>query len=209
MRGRWGRMTWLVTAIWLASLVLIPLPALAADFGGSTWGSRSLSFQPIEAKTSLEAQMLGEKPSQTNPSWPGKSLFEAATGLTIDQDGAAIKLPKNLELRISFLYDGNRAALQAERPVNSYLLFKYSMDYRILPNLQVGLSGFLYQPGIDALDAQRRFGYGGMAMGLGPGIKYDLGRWSFTLKSQLATGSRDRGEGGPGMENWFRVWYAF
>ena len=44
-------------------------------------------------------------------------------------------------------------------------------------------------------------------MGLGPGIKYDLGRWSFLLKTQLETGNRDRGA--DGMQSSVRVWYAF
>ena len=44
-------------------------------------------------------------------------------------------------------------------------------------------------------------------MGLGPGIKYDLGRWSFLVKSQMETGNRD--QRADGLQNWFRVWYAF
>ncbi len=208
MRGRWGRITWLGAAILLLSLVFAPVPGQAADYGGYAWESRGSSYQLIEGRNPLEAQMLGEKPFQGNPSGPGKSpLFENFPSLSVDGDNAALKLTNNLELRISFLYDGNRAGLQAQRPVNSYLLFKYSMDYRILPNLQVGLSGFLYQSNPDWPDLQRR--YGSTVMGLGPGIKYDLGRWSFTIKSQLATGNRGPGESGPGLENWLRVWYAF
>jgi hypothetical protein len=51
---------------------------------------------------------------------------------------------------------------------------------------------------------QRR--YGDVTMGLGPGVRYDLGRWSLTLQSQYGTKSRDQKEG---LQNWFRVWYAF
>ena len=43
--------------------------------------------------------------------------------------------------------------------------------------------------------------------GPGPGIKYDLGRWSFLLKTQLETGNQDRGA--DGMQSSVRVWYAF
>jgi hypothetical protein len=47
--------------------------------------------------------------------------------------------------------------------------------------------------------------FGGRVMGLGPGLKYDLGRWSFVMKSQVETGARDRTD----LQNWFRAWYAF
>jgi hypothetical protein len=43
-------------------------------------------------------------------------------------------------------------------------------------------------------------------LGVGPELKYDLGRWNFLLKSQLETGNRDQGKD---LQNWFRVWYAF
>ncbi len=68
---------------------------------------------------------------------------------------------------------------------------KSSLDYRLLPNLQVGLNAYLYRPdSADNLSLARQFGE--RVMGLGPGIKYDLGRWSFMLKSQLETGNRDQ-----------------
>ena len=68
---------------------------------------------------------------------------------------------------------------------------KSSLDYRLLPNLQVGLNTYLYRPDAgDNLSLSRPFG--DRVMGLGPGIKYDLGRWSFILKSQLETGNRDQ-----------------
>jgi len=41
---------------------------------------------------------------------------------------------------------------------------------------------------------------------VGPGLKYDLGRWSFIIKTQMETGDRDRGDN---LQNWLRVWYAF
>ena len=44
-------------------------------------------------------------------------------------------------------------------------------------------------------------------MGLGPGLKYDLGRWSFLMKTQLETGNRD--QRADGMQSSVRVWYAF
>jgi hypothetical protein len=147
----------------------------------------------------MEAQMLGEKPSR-----PPVSEVLPIHGSQRPEGEATIKLPGNLELRISFLYDGRRSSMFPERPVQSHLLFRSSVEYRLLPNLQVGLSSFLYQTPADSQLFQRR--YGSMVLGWGPGIKYDLGRWSFTLRSQLETGSRERGEN---LQNWFRVWYAF
>ncbi|MBW1990560.1 MAG: hypothetical protein JRI59_00220 [Deltaproteobacteria bacterium] len=109
-----------------------------------------------------------------------------------------------MELRISFLYHKDQTTLNPPRPIRSYLLFKYSMDYALLPNLRVGLSGFLYHPPEEGLYFRQR--YGDTVVGFGPGIKYDLGRWSFTFQSQLNSGSQTRREG---FQNWFRVWYAF
>jgi hypothetical protein len=195
--GGYKGITRLALFLVVASFAFLPQPGRAADQSLFSWGTRHLPLLAVEAKNPLEAQMLGEKPFQALPSWPGKALF----GASLAEQGTTLRLPSNLELRISFLYDREHQAFTPERPINSYLLFKYSMDYRLLPNLQVGLNGFLYRPASDSLAYQQRFGH---LMGLGPGIKYDLGRWSFTFKSQLATG--DRGEG---LENWFRVWYAF
>jgi hypothetical protein len=44
-------------------------------------------------------------------------------------------------------------------------------------------------------------------MGLGPGLKYDLGRWSFLLKTQMETGNREHGV--DALQGTVRVWYAF
>ncbi len=200
--GGYRGITRLALVLVVASLTFLAQPGRAAEQSLFSWETRHLPLMAVEAKNPLEAQMLGEKPFQALPSWPGKDLFDSSLGLVLDPErGATLRLPSNLELRISFLYDRENQAFNPERPINSYLLFKYSMDYRLLPNLQVGLNGFLYHPATDSLSYRQRFGH---LMGLGPGIKYDLGRWSFTFKSQLATG--DRGEG---LENWFRVWYAF
>jgi len=73
----------------------------------------------------------------------------------------------------------------------------------VLPNLQVGLNGYLYRPADDGLSFQRPPGH---RLGFGPELKYNLGQWSFLVKSQVESGNRDRGEG---LQNWFRVWYAF
>ena len=205
MLGPRGK-TWLVTILGLFCLALMPGLSSAAAPDRPTW------ILPISADTSsssMEAQLLGDKPFDKDSQllWTGKApLAELLPGLMEGQDdGSALSFPQNLELRISFLYNGDKNARAQDRLVQSHLLFKYSMDYAVLPNLRVGLSGFLYHPKNDEGSYfQRRFG--DMVMGFGPGVKYDLGRWSFTFQSQVDTGSRDRREG---FQNWFRVWYAF
>jgi hypothetical protein len=115
-----------------------------------------------------------------------------------------MQLLQNVQVRITFLYGGEGPAGGVERPAEPNLLFKSSLDYSLLPNLQVGLSGFLYHSAADGRYFQRR--YGDVILGMGPGIRYDLGRWSLTLQSQYGSGGRDHKEG---LQNWFRVWYAF
>jgi hypothetical protein len=205
MLGQRGK-TWLVMIFWLLCLALTPGLSSAAAPEHPTW------ILPISADTSpspMEAQLLGDKPFSKDSQllWTGKSpLAELLPGLLESpDDGSVLKFPHNVELRISFLYNGDKTALSQERPVQSHLLFKYSMDYAVLPNLRVGLSGFLYHPkSEEGSYFQKRFG--DVVMGFGPGVKYDLGRWSFTFQSQVDTGNRDRRDG---FQNWFRVWYAF
>ena len=203
-RGR----AWGVMIFWLLGLVLLVSPGLAGQSSPApNYAGGGFPLLAVSAQTPLEAQMMGEKPLPGNPSplWSRNStLSEISPGLGLDQNGAFFRLPGSLNLRISFLYSGEGPAMASEPPSRVPLSFKYSMDFGVLPNLQVGLSGFLYNPYADNLAFSRR--YGDKAMGWGPGLKYDLGRWSFTLKSQLESGSRERGED---LQNWFRIWYAF
>jgi hypothetical protein len=205
MQGKWGR-AGLAAVIVLVSLTCAPLPGLAAE----GWERGGMPLILVGAQTPMEAQMLGEKPFQSHPA-PGSPgtgfLSNLASGLQLDQDGgAALKLSHNLEMRISVLYDRDPARLEPQKRNETSLLMKSSIDYRLLPNLQVGLNAYLYRPDSgDSLSLSRQFG--DRLMGLGPGLKYDLGRWSFMLKSQLETGSRERGA--DGMQSSVRVWYAF
>lgn len=201
MQGKWG-IVWLA-AIILVSLTCAPSPGVAAD----NWDRGGMSLTLVGAQTPMEAQMLGEKPFQSHPAPNSGLLSTIAPGLQLDQDGgAALKLSHNLEMRISVLYDREPGRLEPSKRGESSLLMKSSLDYRLLPNLQVGLNAYLYRPDpSDNLPLSRQFG--DRVMGLGPGIKYDLGRWSFMLKSQMETGSRERG--GDGMQSSVRVWYAF
>ena len=180
---RFGGMVWLAAVLLLAGLV--NAPGANAESLGSYAGWR-LPINLAAAQTPMEAQMLGEQPFQTR---------------SAPQTETSFALPHNLKFRISVHYN-QAPAVEPARPESS-LLFKYSMDYRLLPNLKVGLNGYLYRR-----DAGEGFSFsrplGDKAMGFGPGIQYDLGRWSFMLRSQVESNPR-----GEDLQNWFRVWYAF
>ena len=205
MQGKWGIAS-LAAIIVLVSLTCAPLTGLAAE----GWEKGGMPLTLAGAQTAMEAQMLGEKPFQSRPAPinPGADfLSNLASGLQMDQDGGAVmKLSHNLEMRISVLYDSEPGRIEPQKRNESSLLMKSSLDYRLLPNLQVGLNADLYRPDSgDSLSLSRAFG--DRVMGLGPGIKYDLGRWSFMLKSQLETGNRD--QRADGMQSSVRVWCAF
>jgi hypothetical protein len=205
MLGQRGK-AWRVAIIWL--LILVGMPgwgnAAICENQKAFWPGWSAPLAVETFPSALEAQLLGDRPADKNPSQFGSSLAEILPGLAESHgNGSTLRFLRNVELRISFLYNGDRTG--PERPIQSHLLFKYSMDYAVLPNLRVGLSGFLFHPCADEKTYfQRRFG--DTVLGFGPGVKYDLGRWSFTFQSQVDTGDRDRREG---FQNWFRVWYAF
>jgi hypothetical protein len=206
MLGQRGK-AWLVAIIGLLFLAVWPgmNNAVAAPASNSwpTW------ISPVASNISqspMETQLFADKPSGDDSRliWSGRSPLAGLLPGADDQ-GTVLRFSHDVELRVSFLYNSDKTGLRPENPVQSPLLFKYSMDYALLPNLRVGLSGFLYHPKTDeGAYFQKRFG--DMVMGFGPGIKYDLGRWSFTFQSQVDTGNQDRKEG---FQNWFRVWYAF
>jgi hypothetical protein len=199
MQAKWG-LAWLVTAIWLVMLFCAPAPGLAD--GDSLF--RPFSLLTITAQSSLETQMQGEKPSPpAGSNFPGLS---PGPSLKLYNEGgdASLNLPFKTEMHISIRYsrDPNLADPQ---PLNkSPLYMKYAVDYRLMPNLRVGLNSYLYRPSEEGFAFQRPMA--NQLLGVGPELKYDLGRWSFLLKSQLETGNRDQGKD---LQNWFRVWYAF
>lgn len=206
MLGPRGK-AWLVAILGLLFLAMMPVGGNATVFEtpSGCWPGWIAPVSLDASQSAMEAQLLGDRPQGKNPPSFSSSLADILPGVAESgDDGTILKFPQNLELRISFLYNGDHSAVPPERPVQSHLLFKYSMDYALLPNLRVGLSGFLFHPTEENLYFQRR--YRDTVLGFGPGVKYDLGRWSFTFQSQMDTGSRDRKEG---FQNWFRVWYAF
>ena len=204
MRGTWG-IAWLAVVAVTLSLICAPTAGLAAetwDRGGmplTLAGGQSRHGSPDAGRKALSRRV----PALITPARP---YCNPAPSLHVDQDGGAVlKLPQNLEMRISVLYSGDPAPIEPQKRSESSLLMKYSLDYRLLPNLKVGLNAYLYRPEApDNLSLARPFG--DRIMGLGPGIKYDLGRWSFLMKSQLETGNREHGNG---LQNSVRVWYAF
>jgi hypothetical protein len=193
----------LLAVVGLFCLVLMPGAGWTAATPATNWDWPPSSPHPslqMAAQGPLEAQILADQssPARTFQLWSARPLFG------LKQDADTLRLPGNLEVRVSFLYHREHAFFTPDRPIQSHLLFQYSMDYGVLPNLQVGLRGFFYHPQSEDPALQKR--YGSLALGWGPGVKYDLGRWSFTFSSQLNPGY---GEQPKDLQNWFRVWYAF
>ncbi len=198
-----GGIAWLATVIWLLAATCVP--ALASG----DYSFRALPILPIDAQSSLGTQMLGE-----NPQKPASSPFPGIQGmpsLPLHPDGdATLNLPLNLEFNISIRYNREPSQAEPRRLNHAPLYMKYAVDYRVLPNLRVGLNSYLYRPSEEGFPFQRSLA--NQLMGVGPELKYDLGRWSFLLKSQMEAGNRNQGPGqgqSKDLQNWFRVWYAF
>ena len=219
-----GKLKIIILMIFVLGLAAWTPKVQAVEPGGRVF-TGSDQYLPMEPQTPLEFQMLIGASQPVKPSsptiaensaflWQGEKVQLMATTELLGssdygyhpQASATLKLPHDVELRVSFLYDLKPPASRTGRSVRSYLLFKYSMDYRLMPDLQVGLSGYLYQQRSPDFLTFRGPQIAKPTLGLGPGVKYDLGRWSFLFQSQVETGSRDRDEG---INNWFRVWYAF
>jgi hypothetical protein len=192
---------WLATVFWLLAATCVP--ALAS--GDYTF--RSLPILPIQAQSSLGTQMLGEKPQK--PEVSHYLGIPTAPALKLNSDGdATLNLPRKLEFNISIRYNREPSPTEPSRLNNSPLYMKYAVDYRVLSNLRVGLNSYLYRPSEEGFPFQRPLA--NQLLGVGPELKYDLGRWSFLLKSQIEAGNRNPGQDqGKDVQNWFRVWYAF
>lgn len=157
----------------------------------------------VSAQSSLEAHILDGAPRSQSSLPPASYLPGAPSAVESDRSGTTLRLPQNF--RISFRYNRDNPAGAGERLAQSPLLFKYSMEYFLSPNLRVGLSGFLFQPPADHLAFLRQ--KNDLFMGWGPSVKYDLGRWSFTFQSQVE--QKRRPEEDKDIQSWLRVWYAF
>jgi hypothetical protein len=199
MQARRG-IAWLATAIWLVVGSFISAPPVAAADNAL----RNFPLINIASPSSIETQMLGEKPLKP----PALHLpgMQPAPSVQLHQDGgdARLNLPLKTELNISIRYNREPGPVEPQRLPDNPLYMKYAMDYRVLSNFRVGLNSYLYRPAEEGFPFQRPVG--NQLLGVGPEIKYDLGRWSFLLKSQVETGKPNRSED---LQNWFRVWYAF
>ncbi len=214
LRGKIGRCLRLL--FWCLGITII---ANTQAMGAlSPTGGSAIPLCP--PKSSLEMQVSGSKEkeptlsfsfSETGPpvhitATPGTAGdVETAPG-TGSEMTTKFQLAPSTELRVSFLYNQDKAPGHSPLTPTSHLLFRYSMDYCIMPHLKVGISGYLYKPTSPGFAWRNYPGLGDSLYGFGPGIKYDLGRWSFLLRTQLEPGNKDRGEA---LHNWFRVWYAF
>jgi hypothetical protein len=196
MRAKWG-IAWLLSAILL--LAVMNAPGLAAG----DYPFYRLPILPVQAQNSIETQMLGEKPPPASASrLPG---LEAIPSLKLNPEGdATLSLPRKFELNISIRYNRAPTSVDPQHLRNPSLYMKYAMDYRVLSNLRVGLNSYLYRPSEEGFAFQHS--QANQLLGVGPELKYDLGRWSFLLKSQVESGNLNQGKD---LQNWFRVWYAF
>ena len=120
----------------LALLALLVLgatswPAWAAP--PNLWPGVGLAIRPVASAWEARPQVAPE------------SLLGTPQGLGLDREKSTVlRLPQNLELNISFLYRRDPSALDPRG--HSDLLYNYSLNYRLMPNLQVGLNGYLYHP---------------------------------------------------------------
>lgn len=205
MLGPRGK-TWLSAGFGLLILLtaLWPGAGKAADraiFVSTHWPA---SVMAAAGQTPMEAQMLGERPARSQTLTPPSYLREIYPQWGQSGEETTLQLPQNFQ--ISFRYNSDKPAARIEGLAKAPLLFKYSMDYRLLPNLRVGLNGFLYQPPADHLSFLRQ--KNDLVMGWGTSLNYDLGRWSFAFQSQVDM-DKARPEEGKDIQSWFRVWYAF
>ncbi len=199
-------MTWLGAGIWLLIFVMALWPgagnaASPAIFVSTHWPATVMA---AAAQSPMEAQMLGERPTRSQPVTPQDYLREMFPDLGPGGEATTLQLHKNFQ--ISFRYNSDKPAAKIEGLAKAPLLFKYSMDYCLLPSLKVGLNGFLYQPPADHLAFLRQ--KNDLIMGWGTSLNYDLGRWSFTFQGQVDV-DKARPEEGKDYQSWFRVWYAF
>lgn len=197
MSGRWGRgvLSIIILIILIICISIIPTEAAGPASSGEWSGLRPLEVQLLaphedsQAIRSLRPFSLGQMPET-------EELTEAPRT-------TSLRLTPATEIKLSFLYRQDQSGSSAG--TDGHLLFRYSMDYLVMPNLRVGLSGYLYKPPAE-YQYWRPTQPGDPVLGIGPGVKYDLGRWSFLLRTQVEKGSKQHGEA---IHNWFRVWYSF
>lgn len=198
--GRRGRCVLMMILLsWL--MMGVPNPVGAEAVSSSDWrGLGPLGVQllaPAEGNDRNQSLKLGDTNSLT--------AVETSQGEVAQRQlTTTLRLTPTTEIKLSFLYRQDQPQGSGSAGEGQFF-FRYAMDYLVMPNLRVGLNGYLYKPPAE-YQYWRPSQSGDPVLGIGPGIKYDLGRWSFLIRSQLESGSKDRGEA---IHNWFRVWYSF
>ena len=219
-RGRIRGHRLLATCFLGVALLLGAVYESPASLPPKDLGNQTYSLPICPSKSSMEMQMSNPKEGEPFVTFsfgerqprisavpnPGASANLDNLDKNSHQMTAKFRFAPSAELRVSFLYNQDQTSGQSAIGPASHLLFRYSMDYCIMPTLKVGMSGYLYKPPTDYFAWRNSINYSDRVYGFGPGVQYDLGRWSFLLRSQLEPGIKDRGET---LHNWFRVWYAF
>lgn len=197
MSGRWGRgvPSIIILIILITCIAMTPAEAAGPASSGEWSGLRPLEVQFLAPAENSQA---------AHPPRPfGSGQLLETEELTGAPRTATLKLTPATEIKLSFLYRQDQSGSGAGS--DGHLLLRYSMDYLVMPNLRVGLSGYLYKPPTE-YQYWRPAQPGDPVLGFGPGVKYDLGRWSFLLRTQVEAGAKPHGEA---IHNWFRVWYSF
>ena len=220
LRGRIRGYRLLAICILGVALLLGAVYPAPASIPPKNVGDQTYYLPLSTPKSSMEMQLTDPKEAEPSLSFsfgnpfsriaavqnPGAAAQINSLENNFHQMTAKFQFRPSAELRVSFLYNQDQPTGQSAIGPASHLLFRYSLDYCIMPTLKVGMSGYLYKPPTDYFAWRNSLNFADPVYGFGPGIQYDLGRWSFLLRSQLETGAKDKGES---LHNWFRVWYAF
>jgi hypothetical protein len=220
-RGRIRGYRFLAICFLGVALLLGAVLQASASISPKDAGNQTYVLPICSPKSSMEMQLCDPKEAEPSVVFSFGDRLSKISALqksgaaaqidTLDksyhQMSARIQFRPSTELRVSFLYNQDQSTGQSAIGPASHLLFRYSLDYCIMPTLKVGMSGYLYKPPTDYFAWRNSLNFADPVYGFGPGIQYDLGRWSFLLKSQFESRAKDRG--GESLHNWFRVWYAF
>ena len=115
-------MTWVSACIWLLIIVTAWWPAAGNAASPAIFASNlPISLMAASAQTSMEAQMLGERPTESRPLTPQSYLKEICPNWSQSGKATTLRLPKNFA--ISFRYNSDKPAADAEGLIKSPLLF--------------------------------------------------------------------------------------
>jgi hypothetical protein len=81
--------------------------------------------------------------------------------------------------------------------------FDYCLDYAVLLNLRLGITGYYYVQTTPDIQDGRKVGKYSRVFGMGPGLKYDVGKVSFILVNQWEMAAKNFSEG---RTFWVKLW---